>query len=128
MKAAALAVALLATVLAAAPAAAQPSRERALADLGRVDDVGARRAAVQALAEEGQMADLPVLARALRDSDPIVRRFTESAMWQVWSRSGEETVDRLFATGVEQDASPSSRRPGTSGPRCTSCSATIRSR
>ena len=48
------------------------------------------------------MADLPVLARALRDSDPIVRRFTESAMWQVWSRSGEETVDRLFATGVEQ--------------------------
>ncbi len=47
------AVALLATVLAAAPAAAQPSRERALADLGRADDVGARRAAVQALAEDG---------------------------------------------------------------------------
>ena len=102
MRAAALAVALLATVLAAAPAAAQPSRERALADLGRADDVRARRAAVQALAEEGQMADLPVMARALRDSDPIVRRFTEAAMWQVWSRSGEETVDRLFATGVEQ--------------------------
>jgi tetratricopeptide (TPR) repeat protein len=102
MKAAALAVALLATVLAVAPAAAQPSRERALADLGRADDVGARRAAVQALAGEGQMADLPVLARALRDSDPIVRRFTEAAMWQVWSRSGEETVDRLFAIGVEQ--------------------------
>jgi tetratricopeptide (TPR) repeat protein len=48
------------------------------------------------------MADLPALAQALRDGDPLVRRFTEAAMWQVWSRSGEEAVDRLFATGVEQ--------------------------
>jgi tetratricopeptide (TPR) repeat protein len=102
VKTAALAVALLAAILAVAPAAAQPSRERALADLGRADDVGARRAAVQALAEVGQMGDLPALARALRDSDPLVRRFTEVAMWQVWSRSGEDAVDRLFATGVEQ--------------------------
>jgi tetratricopeptide (TPR) repeat protein len=102
VKTAALAAVLLAAILAAAPTAAQPSRERALADLGRADDVGARRAAVQALAEVGQMADLPALAQALRDGDPLVRRFTEAAMWQVWSRSGEEAVDRLFATGVEQ--------------------------
>ena len=102
MKTVALAAVLLAAILAAAPTAAQPSRELALADLGRADDVGARRAAVQALAEVGQMADLPALAQALRDGDPLVRRFTEAAMWQVWSRSGEEAVDRLFATGVEQ--------------------------
>ena len=87
---------------AAAPATAQPSRERALADLGRADDVGARRAAVQTLAEVGQMAELAALAKTLRDADPVVRRSSEEAMWQVWSRSGEDAVDQLFAVGVEQ--------------------------
>ncbi|MGH7417466.1 MAG: tetratricopeptide repeat protein, partial [Candidatus Rokuibacteriota bacterium] len=48
------------------------------------------------------MADLAVLGRALRDPDPLVRAFTESAMWAVWSRSGDADVDRLFALGVEQ--------------------------
>lgn len=85
-----------------APASAQPSRERALADLGRTDDVGARRAAVQTLAQVGQMADLAALARTLRDADPVVRGSSEEAMWQVWSRSGEDAVDQLFAVGVEQ--------------------------
>ena len=102
MRTAALAVALLATGLIVAPASAQPSRERALADLGRADDVGARRAAVQTLAKVGQMADLAALARTLRDADPVVRGSSEEAMWQVWSRSGEDAVDQLFAVGVEQ--------------------------
>ena len=83
-------------------AAAQPSRERALADLGRADDPSARRAAVQTLAEVGQMADLPALATTLRDADPVVRATTQEAMWQVWSRSGEQAVDQLFTAGVEQ--------------------------
>ena len=48
------------------------------------------------------MTDVPRLAAALRDSDPLVRESAESAMWRVWSRSGDETIDRLFATGVEQ--------------------------
>jgi tetratricopeptide (TPR) repeat protein len=85
-----------------ATAAAQPSRERALADLGRADDVAARRAAVHQLAESGTMADLPALASALRDPDPLVRGLVESAMWSVWSRSGHAEVDQLFAAGVEQ--------------------------
>ena len=102
MKTVALAAVLLAAILAAAPTAAQPSRELALADLGRADDVGARRAAVQALAEVGEMADLAALAKALRDGDPIVRGSSEEAMWQVWSRSGDDAVDRLFALGVAQ--------------------------
>jgi len=38
----------------------------------------------------------------LRDPDPLVRAFTESAMWSVWSRSGDAEIDRLFAIGVEQ--------------------------
>jgi tetratricopeptide (TPR) repeat protein len=96
------AVALLLALAAAGPAAAQSARERALADLGRADDVEARRGAVRRLAEIGVMADLPTLVRALRDPDPVVRGFVESAMWSVWSRSGDVEVDRLFAIGVEQ--------------------------
>ena len=96
------AAALLAAVVGVVPAGAESARERALRELGRADDVAARRSAVQQLADIGVMADLPTLVRALRDPDPIVRGFVESAMWSVWSRSGDETVDRLFAVGVEQ--------------------------
>jgi tetratricopeptide (TPR) repeat protein len=84
-----------------APADAASLREEALARL-RSGDVLARRAAVRQLADSAVMADLPVLAAALRDPDPIVRGFVESAMWSVWSRSGDADVDQLFAIGVEQ--------------------------
>ena len=86
----------------AATAAAQPAREQALTDLGRTENVAARRSAAQSLADSGVMTDLPAMVRALRDPDPLVRAFTESAMWSVWSRSGDADVDRLFAVGVEQ--------------------------
>jgi tetratricopeptide (TPR) repeat protein len=86
----------------AATAAAQPAREQALTDLGRTEDVAARRSAAQRLADSGVMTDLPAMVRALHDPDPLVRAFTESAMWSVWSRSGDAEVDRLFAVGVEQ--------------------------
>jgi tetratricopeptide (TPR) repeat protein len=92
----------LAWLALASPAIAQPAREQALADLGRTEDPVARRAAVQRLAVSGVMADVPVLVRALRDPDPLVRAFSESAAWSVWSRSGDAEVDRLFAIGVEQ--------------------------
>jgi tetratricopeptide (TPR) repeat protein len=85
-----------------APLLAQSVRERALEDLARSADVSVRRAAVQQLADTGLMADLPALATALRDPDPVVRGLVESAMWSVWSRSGDAEVDRLFALGVEE--------------------------
>jgi len=102
MRALAAAALLAAAVVGVVPAGAESARERALRELGRTDDVTARRSAVQQLADTGVMADLPSLVRALRDPDPIVRGFVESAMWSVWSRSGDEAVDRLFAVGVEQ--------------------------
>ena len=89
----------LATV---APAAAQSPHDRALGELGRQEDAATRREAVRTLADTGVMADLPALARALRDPDPTVRALTEGAMWEVWSRSGDADIDRLFAVGVEQ--------------------------
>ena len=99
MRAAALGLLLLAL---AAPAAAQSRHDQALADLKRTDDAEARRAAVRVLGDTGVMGDLPALAQALRDTDPTVRALSESAMWEVWSRSGDTDVDALFGIGVEQ--------------------------
>lgn len=84
------------------PLAAGPTREEALTALADAGDVDNRRRGVLALGETGLMTDLPQLARALHDVDRLVRAFAENAMWQVWSRSGDEDVDRLFAVGVEQ--------------------------
>jgi len=84
------------------PLAAGPTREEALTALADGGDVDNRRRGVLALGETGLMTDLPQLAGALRDADRLVRAFAENAMWQVWSRSGNENVDRLFAVGVEQ--------------------------
>jgi len=82
-------------------AAAQLTREQALAALQSAD-ASARRGGVERLAEAGGMEDVPALVKALRDSDPTVRALAERAMWQVWSRSGDDDVDRLFAIGLEQ--------------------------
>ena len=82
--------------------AAGPTREEALRALADTGDVDNRRLGVLALADTGVMADLPRLAVALRDDDGLVRGFAERAMWQIWSRSGDADIDRLFAIGMEQ--------------------------
>lgn len=93
---------LLLQAFAAARAAAEPTREEALAALAEPYDIEVRRRAALWLAKKGFMEDVPLLVGALRDGDPLVRAFAETALWQVWSRSGDEEVDRLFAIGVEQ--------------------------
>jgi len=94
-------VAALSLLAAGTPRAAGPTREEALVALAD-DDVESRRRGARALGDTGLMTDLPQLARALRDGDARVRAFAENAMWQVWSRSGDDAVDGLFALGVEQ--------------------------
>jgi len=94
-------VALALTLLTAAPALAQTSREGALQAL-RLPDPEARRQGVRTLVEKGIADDAPRLVEALRDSDVAVRRLAERALWAVWSRSGDPDVDRLFAIGVAQ--------------------------
>jgi len=81
---------------------AGPTREEALRALADTRSADSRRQGARTLAETGLMADLPQLAAALRDADPLVRELAEGAMWQVWSRSGDATIDRLFETGVAQ--------------------------
>ena len=78
--------------------AADLTREQALAAIADARDVDGRRRGALALGERGLMADTRQLSQALRDDDPLVRAFAENAMWQVWSRSGDDAVDQLFAS------------------------------
>jgi tetratricopeptide (TPR) repeat protein len=86
-------------VLVAGPALAGP-REDALAGLADGGDVEARRRAAVTLAGAGTMADVRALLAALRDADARVRGLAERALWEVWSRSGNEDVDHLLRAGV----------------------------
>jgi tetratricopeptide (TPR) repeat protein len=86
-------------MLVVAPAAAGP-REDALTALANGSDVEARRGAVSALADAGTMADAPALLDALRDSDSRVRALAERALWEIWSRSGNDDVDHLLRAGI----------------------------
>jgi tetratricopeptide (TPR) repeat protein len=77
------------------------SREQALQSLSHAE-VQMRRDAAQRLGEIGVMSDNAALQRALRDADEGTRENAEQAMWQIWGRSGDPQVDRLYRTGVEQ--------------------------
>ena len=84
----------------AAPAQAL-SRGQALQSLSHAE-VPLRRQAASRLGEIGAMSDTAALQRALRDADEGTRENAEQAMWQIWGRSGDRQVDRLYRTGVEQ--------------------------
>ena len=55
---------------------------------------------MRTLADAGTMADVAALVQALRDSDAAVRITAEQALWEVWSRSGNQEIDRLFLNGT----------------------------
>ena len=92
----------LAALLALATSATAGPREDALKSLDDATDVPARRQALRTLAATGTMDDVPRIAKALRDPDRAVRIAADAAMWEVWSRSGDAEVDRVFAEGVQQ--------------------------
>lgn len=77
------------------------SREQAVQSLSHAD-AQTRRDAVSRLGEVGSMADVPLLVRTLRDTDEDTRDRAEQALWRIWARSGDENVDKLYQTGVEQ--------------------------
>src|SRR4051794_39639022 len=91
--------ALAAALLGGASSAAPLSRARALAALSAATP-SARLAGVERLAEIGSMADADRLLDRLHDTDPLVREASALALWQIWSRSGDPAIDRLFARGV----------------------------
>jgi tetratricopeptide (TPR) repeat protein len=61
-----------------------------------------RREATDRLGEVGMMADVPPLLKTLRDSDEDTRHHAEQAIWRIWARSGNQKVDALYQTGIEQ--------------------------
>src|SRR5450432_858742 len=92
----------LAAALAAGAAHAAPlTHAQALKALEQ-SDTGARVTGIARLAEIGRMADVDRLLGRLNDTDPQVRALAAAATWQVWSRSGDPAIDKLFARGLEQ--------------------------
>ncbi len=92
---------LMVMLMAGAAQAAPLSRSQALQALHHLQ-VPARLAAVQTLAENGRTGDADRLVPVLADIDAQVRGAAASAMWQIWSRSGDRATDALFARGVAQ--------------------------
>ena len=92
----------LAAVLAAGACHAAPlTRAQALTALEQAE-ASARLAGIERLAEIGRMAEVDRLLGRLNDDDPRVRALAAAATWQVWSRSGDPAIDKLFGRGLEQ--------------------------
>ena len=69
------------------------------------DEVKARRAAALAIGLTGTPASVPAAAAALRDEDPLVRRFASDSLWELWFRGGtSEQNDRLREAAREPNA------------------------
>jgi tetratricopeptide (TPR) repeat protein len=93
--------ALAAALLAGTALAAPLTREQSLAALGRTN-AEARLAAVDRLAEVGSVIDADSVLERLADTDPRVRIAAAAAVWQIWGRSGDPDIDKLYTAGVEQ--------------------------
>ncbi len=91
---------------ASAAHAADLTREQSLRALDHAD-AATRIEGVWRLGTIGRMADVDVLMRRLEDDDGDVRGAAADAIWQIWSRSGDAEIDRLFARGVEHMQSQS---------------------
>ena len=97
-----LAVALaLALAVGAAAAAAPLSRAQALKALDE-PEAALRLAGVARLAAVGTSVDAERLLARLADTDAQVRDAAGAAIWQLWSRSGDAAIDKLFNRGVAQ--------------------------
>ena len=99
------AIVLLAAALTAAAGLAFPqepaSRDQAFSALAS-EETTARLEAIVWLANHGAMADAARLHQLLRDANPLVRDYSERALWAIWSRSGDSGIDELLARGVEE--------------------------
>ena len=80
---------------------APASRQEALSALASAD-APTRAAGVVWIAQHGAAADAAPLYERLRDEHPVVRGYAEQALWMLWSRSGDEAVDRLLERGIDE--------------------------
>jgi len=80
---------------------APASRQEALAGLASAN-ASMRAAAVVWIARNGAAGDASPLYERLRDESSMVRAHAEQALWMLWSRSGDEAVDRLLERGIDE--------------------------
>ena len=59
-----------------------------------------REAAAYSLGIIGNMAAVPPLVKALRHNDPDLRSNAEQALWAIWFRSGNTSVDDMLQKGA----------------------------
>ena len=59
-----------------------------------------RQAAAYALGIIGDAAAIPPLVKALQHSDPDMRSNAEQALWAIWFRSGDKSVDDMLQKGA----------------------------
>ena len=59
-----------------------------------------RQAAAYALGVIGNVEAISALVKALRHNDPDLRSNAEQALWSIWFRSGNESLDDLLQKGV----------------------------
>ena len=60
-----------------------------------------RQAAAYALGIVGDTEAVAPLAKALQHSDPDMRDNAEQALWVIWFRSGDKSVDEMLRKGAE---------------------------
>ena len=60
-----------------------------------------RQAAAYALGIVGDMEAVPSLVEALQHNDPDMRSNAEQALWTIWFRSGEQSVDAMLQKGAD---------------------------
>jgi tetratricopeptide (TPR) repeat protein len=89
------------TVYGSLQAATPVSRAQALKALNS-SQAESRYEAVARLADVGLMQDSEALVARLRDADDTVREAAHAALWQVWARSGDKAVDKLYQRGVSE--------------------------
>ena len=65
-------------------------------------DPDQRVEAIKWIASHGTQDDTRVLQQHLTDDSSDVREVAEAALWELWSRSGDDEIDALLARGVEQ--------------------------
>ena len=74
--------------------------QTALPEQLKSPDQEARRQAAARLGDVGDQTAVAPLVQALQDPDEVVRGLAEHSLWQVWSRSGDATVDALYQEGI----------------------------
>ena len=95
-------VALFLFLMTAAASAPPPSTHPDAVRAAASPDADQRAEALAWIASHGTQDDAPLIGKHLTDDSRYVRNVAEQALWTLWSRSGDDEIDALLATGIER--------------------------